>query len=66
MYTEKILVDASKPFVTFYGDQNDVPSITFDGTALKYGTWNSSTVAVESDYFVAVNIAFVVSYNIMS
>ncbi|KAM2621491.1 hypothetical protein TB2_026235 [Malus domestica] len=59
VYTEKVLVDASKPFVTFYGDQNDVPSITFDGTALKYGTWNSSTVAVESDYFVAVNIAFV-------
>ncbi|ONH97497.1 hypothetical protein PRUPE_7G192800 [Prunus persica] len=58
-YREKILVDVSRPFVTFYGDKNDVPSITFDGTALKYGTWDSATVAIEADYFVAVNIAFV-------
>ncbi|KAM1309777.1 hypothetical protein ACFX13_006587 [Malus domestica] len=31
VYTEKVLVDASKPFVTFYKDQNDVSSITFNG-----------------------------------
>ncbi|KAM1115851.1 hypothetical protein TB2_006352 [Malus domestica] len=31
VYTKKVLVDASKPFVIFYKDQNDVSSITFDG-----------------------------------
>lgn len=60
-YREKILVDVTKPYVTFYGDEIDVPLITYDGTASKYGTWNSATVAVEADYFMAVNIAFVVS-----
>lgn len=60
-YREKILVDVTKPYVTFYGDKIDVPLITYDGTASKYGTWNSATVAVEADYFMAVNIAFVVS-----
>lgn len=59
-YREKITVDKSKPFLTFYGDKDDMPSITFNGTASEYGTVNSATVAVESDYFVAVNIAFVV------
>ncbi|XP_062087064.1 putative pectinesterase 63 [Humulus lupulus] len=59
VYREHIMVDRSKPFVTFYGDEANVPVITFDGTAEKFGTWNSATVAVESDYFVAANIAFV-------
>ncbi|KAL5572299.1 hypothetical protein UlMin_021896 [Ulmus minor] len=54
-----ITVDRSKPFVTFYGSENDMPTLTFDGTASKYGTVYSATVAVESDYFVAVNINFV-------
>ncbi|KAJ0079077.1 hypothetical protein Patl1_23792 [Pistacia atlantica] len=36
-----------------------MPKIVFDGTAAKYGTVDSATVAVESDYFVAVNIEFV-------
>ena len=60
VYREKITVDRSKAFVTFYGDEDNVPIITFDGTASKYGTVYSATVAVESAYFVAVNIAFVV------
>lgn len=59
-YREKITVTRSKPFVTFYGDEHDMPTIVFDGTALQYGTVYSATVAVESDYFVAVNVAFVV------
>lgn len=59
-YREKITINRSKPFVTFYGDKRNMPTIAFDGTALKYGTVYSATVAVESDYFVAVNIAFVV------
>ncbi|XP_062010750.1 putative pectinesterase 63 [Rosa rugosa] len=58
-YREKVLVDVTKPYVTFFGDKNNIPSITYDGTAAVYGTWNSATVAVEADYFMAVNIAFV-------
>lgn len=59
-YWEKITIDRSKQFITFYGDPNDMPKICFDGTAAQYGTVYSATVAVESDYFVAVNIEFVV------
>ncbi|KAJ4708841.1 Pectinesterase [Melia azedarach] len=58
-YWEKITVDSSKKFVTFYGDPNDVPKIVFNGTALQFGTVYSATVAVESDYFMAVNVEFV-------
>ncbi|XP_048335757.2 putative pectinesterase 63 [Ziziphus jujuba] len=55
-YVEKITVDVSKPFLTFYGDKDDMPTIVFDGTAFQYGTLNSATVEIESDYFVAANI----------
>ncbi|KAH7519342.1 hypothetical protein FEM48_Zijuj08G0026000 [Ziziphus jujuba var. spinosa] len=58
-YVEKITVDVSKPFLTFYGDKDDMPTIVFNGTAFQYGTLNSATVEIESDYFVAANIAFV-------
>lgn len=72
VYREKITVDRSKPFVTFYGERNGndndndsrdiMPIITYDATALRYGTVDSATVAVDADYFVAVNVAFVVRY----
>ncbi|XP_041009413.1 putative pectinesterase 63 [Juglans microcarpa x Juglans regia] len=58
-YKEKVVVDRSKPFVTFYGQPGNMPTITYDGTAKKYGTWKSATVAIESDNFMAVNIIFV-------
>ncbi|CAN6451355.1 unnamed protein product [Victoria cruziana] len=58
IYREKLTIDRSKPFVTFYGDRNAMPRIRFGGTARVYGTMNSATVAVESDYFMAVNIIF--------
>lgn len=67
-YREKITVDKSKGFVTFYGERNgndnDMPIITYDATALHYGTLDSATVAVDADYFVAVNVAFVVTIHI--
>ncbi|XP_044512504.1 putative pectinesterase 63 [Mangifera indica] len=44
---------------TFFGDPKSMPKIVFDRTAAKYGTVDSATVAVESDYFVAINIEFV-------
>lgn len=60
-YFEKILINRTKDFVTFYGEPTDMPKIVFNGTAAEFGTLNSATVAVESDYFVAANIAFVVT-----
>lgn len=62
VYREKITIEASKPFVTLYGQKGKRPVITFDGTASEFGTVKSATVAVESDYFVAVNIAFMVRF----
>ncbi|KAJ0090239.1 hypothetical protein Patl1_13664 [Pistacia atlantica] len=58
-YREKITIDKSKTFITFLGDPKGMPKIVFDGTVAKYGTVDSATVAVESDYFMAVNIEFV-------
>ncbi|KAJ8621255.1 hypothetical protein MRB53_029784 [Persea americana] len=58
VYREKVLVDRSRPFVTFLGDPHAMAVITFDGTAAKFGTWNSATVAVESQFFMAANIVF--------
>ncbi|KAL5728520.1 pectinesterase [Ranunculus cassubicifolius] len=58
-YKEKIQIDREKPFITLYGtDPTNLAKITFDGTALKYGTLQSATVGVDSDYFMAVNIVF--------
>ncbi|ONK79528.1 uncharacterized protein A4U43_C01F7270 [Asparagus officinalis] len=58
VYKEKVTVDRLKPYITFYGEPDQMPRITFDATASQYGTINSATVAVESDYFVASNIIF--------
>lgn len=58
VYKEKVLVEKSKSFITFYGSPTAAPTISFDGTAAKFGTWNSATVAVESTHFMAVNIIF--------
>jgi pectinesterase len=55
-YNEKIKVERTKPFVTFYGSPNSMPNITYAGTAAQYGTVDSATVIVEGDYFVAANI----------
>ncbi|KAG9443708.1 hypothetical protein H6P81_015048 [Aristolochia fimbriata] len=58
VYREKITVDVTKPFVTFYGEPDAMPTVSFDGRAAQYGTWNSATVGVNSHYFMAVNIIF--------
>ncbi|EOY22714.1 hypothetical protein QUC31_007881 [Theobroma cacao] len=55
-YREKIRIDRSKPFITFYGDPRNMPNLSYDGTARQYGTVDSATLIVESDYFVAANI----------
>ena len=61
VYEEKIKIDRNKPFITFYGSPENMPVLSFDGTAAKFGTVNSATLIVESDYFMAVNIVVIVS-----
>lgn len=56
VYKEKIKVERTKPFITLYGLPNDMPNLTFSGTAAEFGTVDSATLIVESDYFTAVNI----------
>ncbi|XP_052185301.1 pectinesterase 1-like [Diospyros lotus] len=55
-YNEKVTVDRTKPFVTFYGSPNDIPTIVFSGTALKYGTVDSASLIVFGDYFIGANL----------
>ncbi|OVA16721.1 Pectinesterase [Macleaya cordata] len=65
LYREKIVIPMEMPFITFLGDSLNPPTITGndtastkgqDGTPLK--TFHSATVAVDSNYFVAINIIF--------
>mgnify|MGYP004706419665 FL=1 len=60
-YTEKIKIERNKPFITIIGDPNNMPTLVFDGTAAKYGTVESATLIVESDYFNAANLILAVS-----
>ncbi|KAL3521357.1 hypothetical protein ACH5RR_019506 [Cinchona calisaya] len=55
-YTEKIKIERTKPFVTFYGDPKNMPVIVYGGTAAQFGTVDSASLIVESDYFSAVNV----------
>ena len=61
VFEEKIKIDRNKPFITFYGLLENMPVLSFDGTAAKFGTVDSATLIVESDYFMAVNIIVMVS-----
>ena len=61
VYVEKIKIDSTKPFVTLYGSPNNMPMLSFGGTAAKYGTVDSATLIVEADYFMLVNIIVIVS-----
>ncbi|XXG53899.1 hypothetical protein AAC387_Pa03g1916 [Persea americana] len=65
LYREKIVILRSKPFVTFLGDVENPPTITGNRTAGELGkdgkqlkTYKSATVAINSDYFLAVNMKF--------
>ncbi|MBA0703614.1 hypothetical protein Golax_015925 [Gossypium laxum] len=37
-YKEKIKIERTKPFITFHGDPDGMPTLTFHGTAHDYGT----------------------------
>lgn len=65
---EKVIIPKSLPFVTFFGDAENPPTITGNDTASATGkdgkplrTFQSATVAVEANYFVAVNVKFEVN-----
>ena len=60
-YEEKIKVHKNKSFITFYGSPNNMPMLSFDGTAAQYGTVDSVSLIVESDYFMMVNIIVIVN-----
>ncbi|XP_062165468.1 putative pectinesterase 63 [Alnus glutinosa] len=58
-FNEKITVPRTKPFVTFYGSPSSMPTLTYSGNAARYGTVDSATLIVFSDYFTAANIIIV-------
>lgn len=58
-YTERIKIDRNKPFITLYGDPTNPPVLISSGTALQYGTVDSATLIVESDFFSGVNLKVV-------
>ncbi|THG12322.1 probable pectinesterase 53 [Camellia sinensis] len=67
VYREKIAVPRTLPFVTFIGESSgsDQPTITGNDTASVTGidgrplkTFQSATVAIDANYFVAVNMKF--------
>ncbi|MED6122220.1 hypothetical protein PIB30_037729 [Stylosanthes scabra] len=65
IYREKIIIPRTLPFVTLLGDASDPPTITGNDTASiigrngnPIGTFQSATVAVDANYFVAINIKF--------
>ncbi|CAK8533085.1 unnamed protein product [Lathyrus sativus] len=65
VYREKIVIPQTLPFITFLGETRNEQTISWndsssiigrDGDAL--GTFNTPTVAVNADYFMAINITF--------
>lgn len=58
VYKEKIKIERTQPFVTLHGNPQSMATLTYDGTAAKYGTVDSASLIVESNYFVAANLIF--------
>jgi hypothetical protein len=65
---EKVLVPASKPYITFEGAGRDVTVVEWHDRASDLGpdgrpirTYNTASVTVLSNYFTAKNISFKVS-----
>ena len=56
IYTEKVTVDVGRPFVTLLGQPGSQTVLTYHGTAAQYGTVESATLIVWSDYFMAANL----------
>lgn len=62
VYREKIHIPRTKGFITMVGNSSNPPTITGNDTASVPGgdlrTFQTATVAVDADYFVALNIIF--------
>ncbi|KAJ8429495.1 hypothetical protein Cgig2_020551 [Carnegiea gigantea] len=65
VYREKIHIPRTKGFITMVGNSSHPPTITGNDTASVAGgdgtplrTFQTATVAVDADYFVALNIIF--------
>ncbi|XP_074267620.1 putative pectinesterase 53 isoform X1 [Silene latifolia] len=65
LYREKIHIPKIKPFISFVGDVNNPPTITGNDTASitrgagsTFNTFQTATVGVDADYFIALNIIF--------
>ncbi|KAF2325048.1 hypothetical protein GH714_022449 [Hevea brasiliensis] len=66
VYREKIAIPRTLPFITFLGDSSDPPIITGNDTASSLSgkdgkplrTFQSATVAVDANYFTAINVKF--------
>lgn len=55
-YKEKVTIERTKPFITLYGSPKDVPTLSYGGCAATFGTVDSATLIVGSDYFVGANL----------
>lgn len=62
---EKVMIPRTLPFITLLGDARDPATITGNDTASvtgrngnPIGTFQSATVAVDANYFMAINIKF--------
>ncbi|CAJ2637202.1 unnamed protein product [Trifolium pratense] len=65
LYREKIVIPRDLDFITFLGDATNKPIITGNDRSSTIGsdgeplaTFKSATVAVDADYFIAINIVF--------
>ncbi|KAG9157181.1 hypothetical protein Leryth_004867 [Lithospermum erythrorhizon] len=62
-YWEQIIIPKIKPFITFEGSANNLgePAVAIKGNASVSGsrkTFDTATVAIDSDYFRATNVKF--------
>ncbi|KAG0581604.1 hypothetical protein KC19_4G265100 [Ceratodon purpureus] len=58
IYEEKVIIPASKPYVTLQGEGRNRTIISWHDTAAAAGTLMSASVIVESDHFIARDISF--------
>ncbi|XP_062081257.1 pectinesterase QRT1 [Humulus lupulus] len=67
IYREKVLIPSTKPYISFIGNQSRTSDTVIswndkasdkDKNGFQLGTYNSASVAIESDYFCATGITF--------
>jgi pectinesterase len=55
---EKVIIPASKPYLTLQGEGRNRTVISWHDSAASVGTLMSASVIVESDHFIARDISF--------